>query len=573
MNLDLERRIQHSIKDWSNVASRSIQLSVFFGVLQGSILVIQAYFIASTLNQIIILKSSDNLVQHLLLIFALTCLRAMVHFAKEAFSFKSGKLVRETVRQALKVKLTELGPSYLNTKPEGHWNALLLEQVEQLNEYYARYLPQRSLIACIPLVILVVVFPQSWIAGLILLLTAPLIPLFMILVGKSATKAGQEHNLALQKLTSYFADRLSGLSTLKLFYRYQAELEGVTKVSEDFQRRTMSVLKRAFLSSAVLEFFSSISIALLAVYLGFSFLEYIESGFYGVKVSLFSAMFILLLAPEFYQPLRELGAFYHAKTQAVAAAESISDVLSTESNRGNVVVSNDNLVIEAHDLIVKSHTGEKLIGPVSFKWQSKDKIAIVGRSGGGKTSLINAILGFQPYEGHITVNGIELQQMDLNKWHLSIGWLGQMPKLFPMSLKDNLIMNETRLSEEQLKVTLNQVGLSQWQNQLDKEIGEANSGLSVGQAQRIALARLLLSNHQFLLLDEPTAALDPETQNTVWQLLSQSLSEKGGLIVTHKVSEMKTVDQVWFVEDGLIKHKGSFDELQGLLMPLTEKEQ
>ena len=450
---------------------------------------------------------------------------------------------------------------------------MLLEQVEQLQEYYSRYLPQRSLIAFIPIIILIVVFPQSWIAGLILLLTAPLIPLFMILVGKSAARASQQHNQALQKLTSYFADRLSGLSTLKLFYRYQAELDGVTKVSEDFQSRTMSVLKRAFLSSAVLEFFSAVSIALLAVYLGFSFLEYIDSGFYGVKVTLFAAMFILLLAPEFYQPLRELGTYYHARAQAVAAAESIIDVLSNEQMQGHETANFDSVtLIEATELIVKSHQGDRLVGPVTFTWHAGDKIAIVGASGSGKSSLLNALLGFLPYDGSLKVNGIELNLLQHETWYQNIAWLGQMPKLFDATLKENLLVAKASASDIELQNVLEQVGLAEWQQQLDKWIGEKNRGLSVGQAQRIALARMLLKEYQLILLDEPTAALDKVNQQNLWQLLLEKLNVTGGLFVTHKLSEMQTADQIWFIENGCITHQGNYEQLIDRVVPFLQQD-
>ena len=567
MKIELEQKIQGSLKQWSQVASRSIKYSVALGVIQGAIILAQAFIIAQSLHQIIILQHHDELTQNLLLIFVLTCLRALTHYVREIYSFKAGQEVRQFVRQALTAKLSQLGPMYLKTEPEGYWNSLQLEQVEQLQDYFCRYLPQRGIVAFIPLIILIAVVPESWIAGLILLFTAPLIPLFMILVGKSATSASQQHNHALQKLTSYFADRLAGLSTLKLFYRYQAELEGVTKVSEDFQQRTMSVLKRAFLSSAVLEFFSAVSIALLAVYLGFSFLEYIDSGFYGVKVTLFSAMFILLLAPEFYQPLRELGSFYHAKAQAVAAAEAIIEVLSVEHPLGDEEPSSaSSILIEAKSLIVKSHQGATLVGPVTFCWKTGDNIAIVGRSGSGKTSLINALLGLLPYEGSLTINGVELRKLTSESWYQQLGWLGQQPKLFDGSIKANLLVGNSKASDEQLTQALEDVGLSQWVNQLDKPIAEQNRGVSVGQAQRLALARMMLKPHNILLLDEPTAALDKQSQAQVWSLLQQQLAQTGALFVTHRTEEMRSADQIWLIEDGLLTQQGKYESLAEHIM-------
>ncbi|MBM7070835.1 cysteine/glutathione ABC transporter permease/ATP-binding protein CydD [Shewanella sp. 202IG2-18] len=571
MNPETERKTNDLIQKWGRSARRPISLSVFLGVLQGVIIVVQSFFVAQTLHDIIILDNNELLIKNLIIIFSLTCLRAIVHVTKERVSFKAGEIIRKYARQSMLQKLDQLGPIYLKSKPEGYWNSLLLEQVEQLQDYYSRYLPQRSLIAFIPLIILVVIFPQSWIAGLILLITAPLIPLFMILVGKSATKASQQHNQALQKLTSYFADRLSGLSTLKLFYRYQAELKGVSQVSEDFQNRTMSVLKRAFLSSAVLEFFSSVSIALLAVYLGFSFLEYIDTGFYGVKVTLFSAMFILLLAPEFYQPLRELGTFYHAKSQAVASAESILELLSTPTpNRSMQADFSSGISVEATNLIVKTHSETQLLGPISFHWRLGESIAIVGRSGCGKSSLVNVILGFLPYDGSLKVNGVELKTLDLRQWHQQLAWLGQMPHLVSETLKANLMLGNDLIKDETLKLVLDEVGLSHLKSELTKKIGEKNYGVSVGQAQRIALARVLLTPKRLLILDEPTAALDGESQFVVWQNLSKLLKASGGLFVTHKMEEMQVADKIWLIENNTLTI-GEFADLYADIMPFTDR--
>ncbi len=574
MNVELENKIKNALQSWGETSNKLIKLSVTLGVIQGIAIVIQAFFIAQTLQQIIILKSADSLVQNLIIIFSLTCFRALVHSVREVVSFNAGKVIRQQVRKGVIEKLNNLGPMYLKTKPEGYWNTVVLEQVEQLQDYYSRYLPQRSLIAFIPLIILVVVFPQSWIAGLILLFTAPLIPLFMILVGKGATKASQQHNYALQRLSSYFADRLSGLSTLKLFYRYQAELKGITQISEDFQSRTMSVLKRAFLSSAVLEFFSAVSIALLAVYLGFSFLEYLDSGFYGVKVTLFSAMFILLLAPEFYQLLRELGSFYHAKAQALAAGEALIELLSHDTSvKPNVddVDFSSLIIIEAKNLVVVTHENQILLGPIDFCWQQGEKVAIVGKSGSGKTSLLNAILGFLPYQGSLKVNGVELRNISTDNWYQQLGWLGQLPKLLNTSLRDNLLMAAPNATDEALKKALQQVELPQFQTKLDKTIGDKNAGLSVGQSQRVALARMLLKPKKILLLDEPTAALDTQTQNSLWHQLHEQLQATGGFVVTHKRNEMKSLDTIWIMENGKITHQDRYEVLAPLLMQYSDE--
>ncbi|WP_412841641.1 ABC transporter transmembrane domain-containing protein, partial [Aeromonas dhakensis] len=212
----------------------------------------------------------------------------------------------------------------------GSWASLLLEQIENMQDFFSRYLPQMAIAVFIPVVILVAVFPVNWAAGLILLGTAPLIPLFMILVGVGAADANRRNFQALARLSGHFLDRLKGLRTLQLFMRTQAEGDAIRDASEDFRERTMEVLRLAFLSTAVLEFFAALSVALVAVYFGFSYIDHLNFGHYGTKVTLFTGLFVLFLAPEFYAPLRELGAHYHAKAQAIGAAEQLLEFLEAE---------------------------------------------------------------------------------------------------------------------------------------------------------------------------------------------------------------------------------------------------
>ena len=284
-----------------------------------------------------------------------------------------------------------------------------------MQDYYSRYLPQMYLAVFIPLLILIAVFPINWAAGIILLATAPLIPLFMALVGMGAADANRRNFVALARLSGNFLDRLRGSDTLRLFDRAQAETAQIAKSSEDFRGRTMEVLRPAFLSSGVLEFFASISIAVVAVYFGFSYLGELNFGSYGLGVTLFSGFLVLILAPEFFQPLRDLGTFYHAKAQAIGAAEALETFLSAEGEQmgsGTRQLPTDQpLTLQASALEILSPNGVLLAGPLSFTLQPQQRVALVGLSGAGKSSLLNLLLGFLPYRGSLTVNGIELREL------------------------------------------------------------------------------------------------------------------------------------------------------------------
>ncbi|MBB1380954.1 cysteine/glutathione ABC transporter permease/ATP-binding protein CydD, partial [Shewanella sp. SR41-2] len=504
MDKSLEKSLAKWLKSQQSSCGIFLKLSVLCGVLNGIAIVAQAYFIAQILQGVII----DNLVPAALSLqfFALIGLlfvRALLAQVRERISFEAGKRLRTDIRQAVLNKLAALGPVFIKGKPAGAWATLVFEQVEDLHDFYAKYLPQMMLAGFIPLLILACVFPFNWAAGIILMTTAPLIPLFMILVGMGAADANRKNMQALSRLSGHFMDRLKGLQTLKLFNRGEAELVNIEHASEDFRARTMSVLRLAFLSSAVLEFFAAVSIAVLAVYFGFSYLGHLDFGHYGVQVSLFTGMFVLILAPEFYQPLRDLGTHYHAKAQAIGAAEALVELLDYQVNTPakihstslNMAFTAESINIQAIGVEVFSLDGQRLAGPISFTLPAGEHWAIVGPSGAGKTSLLNALLGFLPYQGSLLINGQELSQLNVAQWRQHLAWLGQDPQLFHGTVRENVALANPQLNDAQIMTVLEQADISEFVKQqplgLDLVISDQSAGVSVGQAQRFALARAL----------------------------------------------------------------------------------
>ena len=515
----MDKKKQRSLNLWlkqqSKQAKNWLILAITFGFVSGLLLLAQAALLASILHQLIIEHTDKyELIPSFLGLSGIIAIRALCSWGREIAGYRCGQQVRIHIRQTILEKLESLGPAYIKQKPAGSWATLLLEQVDDMQDFFARYLPQMSLSVFVPFVILVVVFPINWVAGFIFLLTAPLIPLFMALVGLKAADANRKNFKALQRLSGHFYDRLQAMTTIRLFDRTQAETEIMRGASEVFRTRTMDVLRIAFLSSAVLEFFTSISIAMTAVYFGFAFIGELNFGDYGLGVTLFSGLFILILAPEFYQPLRDLGTFYHAKQQAVGAAESIVEFLSTEVDSvvsGSKAISDEGpITIRAHDLEVFSPDGKQLIGPLSFTLVANQTTAIVGPSGAGKTTLINAILGFLPYKGSLTINDIERKDLDLKHWRSQVSWVGQNPLLLHGSIRDNITLGKPYVSNQQVSQALDDSFSSEFveEHGLDYLISDRSSGLSVGQAQRLALARAMIQDGRFWLLDEPTAILE-----------------------------------------------------------------
>ena len=569
----MDKKKQRSLNLWlkqqSKQAKNWLILAIAFGFVSSLLLLAQAALLASILHQLIIEHTDKyELIPSFLGLSGIIAIRALCSWGREIAGYRCGQQVRIHIRQTILEKLESLGPAYIKQKPAGSWATLLLEQVDDMQDFFARYLPQMSLSVFVPFVILVVVFPINWVAGFIFLLTAPLIPLFMALVGLKAADANRKNFKALQRLSGHFYDRLQAMTTIRLFDRTRAETEIMRGASEVFRTRTMDVLRIAFLSSAVLEFFTSISIAMTAVYFGFAFIGELNFGDYGLGVTLFSGLFILILAPEFYQPLRDLGTFYHAKQQAVGAAESIVEFLSTEVDSvvsGSKAISDEgSITIRARDLEVFSPDGKQLIGPLSFTLVANQTTAIVGPSGAGKTTLINAILGFLPYKGSLTINDIERKDLDLKHWRSQVSWVGQNPLLLHGSIRDNITLGKPYVSNQQVSQALDDSFSSEFveEHGLDYLISDRSSGLSVGQAQRLALARAMIQNGRFWLLDEPTASLDARSERLVVQGLENQINNRTALMVTHQLNPLRSVDQIIVMQNGIIVQSGDFDYLE-----------
>ncbi|MGY4088436.1 heme ABC transporter permease/ATP-binding protein CydD [Aeromonas hydrophila] len=568
MDKKTQKRLYGWLRNQSSHGRRWIGLSIGFGLGQGILMVAQAWLLATLLHGFIIEGTTPTQSIPLFIALLLVTLgKAVLAYGREVASFKAGSAVRQAIRELVLTRLGRLGPAYIQRRPAGSWASLLLEQIENMQDFFSRYLPQMAIAVFIPVVILVAVFPVNWAAGLILLGTAPLIPLFMILVGVGAADANRRNFQALARLSGHFLDRLKGLRTLQLFMRTQAEGDAIRDASEDFRERTMEVLRLAFLSTAVLEFFAALSVALVAVYFGFSYIDHLNFGHYGSKVTLFTGLFVLFLAPEFYAPLRELGAHYHAKAQAIGAAEQLLEFLEaevTEPASGHAPFHAETPIkVEAKGLEVLSAEGKVLVGPIDFTLASGSRTALIGISGAGKSSLVNALLGFAPYRGEFKVNGQELASLDMSQWRRQLGWLSQNPQLFHASLRDNLLLANPTASDSELEEALKRAQAWEFamEKGLDYAVGDQAGGLSVGQAQRLALARTLLKSTQLMVLDEPTASLDRHSERAIMSTLEQAAAGQTLLMITHRIDQLTKMDQILVLERGKLVEQGSFQQL------------
>jgi len=555
-----EREQKRWLQQLGRQEKRWVWLSVAAGLGIGLMLIVQAHLLARVVDGT--LFSQQPLAQHwplLLMLLAALLLRALLGVLREWAGQQASIRIRRGLRGLLLNHINRLGPAYTGDQRSGELSSILLEQVEALDGFFARYLPQMALAAMLPLVILAFIFPVNWAAGLIFLLTAPLIPLFMALVGTRAAEANRRNFAALSQLGSHFLDVVQGIVTLKLFDRSRAQAEVIKTGADEFRQRTMQVLRLAFLSSAVLEFFASISIAVVAVYLGFSFLGHLDFGYWDAPVNLYQGLFILLLAPEFYLPLRELGTHYHARQEAVAAADKLRELLDATPRA--IAAEGTGLDSSVHQISLVNaaltYPGRQapVFSGVNLTLQRGRIVALSGPSGAGKSSLLQVLLGFrQLSEGQVMVNRTSLQTIGSYAWLEQVAWVSQHTTLFPGSLRDNLLLAAPDASEHALYQALEQANALEFVQRLpdglDTTVGEQGSGLSGGQIQRLALARAFLKDAPVLLLDEPTANLDRDSEQLVLQSLQQLCAGRLVLMLTHRRSSMLQADQVWQLENG-----------------------
>ena len=500
---------------------------------------------------------SDGLRTILPLIVMCLLLRPLLSLLKERVLQKLSLHVRHGVRRRLLHALAALGPARSHFGSDGALSTQILEQVDALDGYISRFYVQRTVAVATPLLIAAAVFYHSKLAAALLLLTAPLVPLFMILVGTAAAKKSRQQLDTLSQLGGRFLDLVRGMPTLRRLNAVAQAEKQVSASALAYQKRTMSVLTLAFLSGAVLELFASLAIALVAVYLGLGLIGVLPWAKGVVPVPYEGALFILLLAPEFYAPLRQLGNDYHAKAQAQAAAEALQPLLDASegkrpSESGIKMDLNAAPSLQLTGVRIMGAEGRERLAPTSFAVKAGARIGIGGASGIGKSSLLQALLGFSAYEGRIVLNGEDFAALDKKYLQGQSAYLAQTATLLPGSIADNLRLAKAGADEAEMQKVLSEVGLwdviQRLPNGLNTPLGERGLGLSGGQQQRLSLAQLLLRDAHFWLLDEPAAHLDEETAAELYRVLGQISCGKTVLLVSHDLAAVPWLDDVVVLE-------------------------
>lgn len=558
--------VETFLKAQGSAVSRSLRLAVGSGLAIGLLVILQAWLVARIVSAALFDKAGLGDVAHeLLALPPLFLARAALAWTGERAAFEAAATVKHDLRLKLLDHLLALGPMRLPAMQTGTLAAALTDSIEAIHPYYARYLPAASLSAMLPLAVLVAVLPNDWISALVFVVTAPLIPLFMVLIGRGAEELNQRQWGGLMRMSGHLLDTIQGLTTLKLFNASRREAGVVSAMAESYRRDTMAVLRIAFLSSLALEFFATVSIAIVAVLIGFRLL-------WG-DMTFFSGFFVLLLAPEFYAPLRSLGAHYHARMEAIGAAEKLVELLAAPAPPAmpgrSRLASPKPPAITFEDVHVIFDDGRKGLDGLSFHVASGENVAIVGSTGAGKSTIFNLLLGFlAPSGGRILVDGIPLSEIDAADWRRSIGWVPQRPHLFLASVAENVAMagmdggarDDARIAEALRQASAFEF-VSRLPDRLDTVVAEGGVGISGGEAQRIALARALYRRPRLVLLDEPTGHLDRSTQQAILDATARLVTGCTALTIAHRLDTIRRADRILVIDNGRLAEAGTHDAL------------
>ncbi|MCX4865826.1 thiol reductant ABC exporter subunit CydD [Streptomyces sp. NBC_00825] len=522
---------------------------VALGVVGAALVIAQAMLIA----EVVVGGFEDGLTVSglrtpLILLAAVALGRGLVAWLTELAAYRASAAVKSELRGRLLERAASLGPGWLSGQRTGSLVALATRGVDALDDYFARYLPQLGLAVVVPVAVLARIVTEDWVSAAIIVVTLPLIPLFMILIGWATQSRMDRQWRLLSRLSGHFLDVVAGLPTLKVFGRAKAQAESIRTITSQYRRATLRTLRIAFLSSFALELLATLSVALVAVTIGMRLVH--------GELDLYTGLVVLILAPEAYLPIRQVGAQYHAAAEGLSAAEEIFAVLETEPRQAGTADVPASLRLELEGVTVR-HEGrtEPSLSEASLVVDEGETVALVGPSGVGKSTLLDVVLGFTaPDEGRVRIGGADLATLAPERWRERIAWVPQRPYLFAGTIAENVRLARPDADDSAVTAALRDAGAHDFVAELPDGartlIGEDGAGLSAGQRQRLALARAFLADRPLLLLDEPTASLDGETEAGIVEAVRRLAVGRTVLLVVHRPALLSVADRVVTLEPG-----------------------
>lgn len=528
-------------------------------VLQAFLIIGQALSLSWLLTKLWQGHTMDWLI--LLAFVACFSLRQLADWIRGGWLENYSSQVSEELRTTLLMKAFNEGQAMVQRQGTGSLITMALDGIDEVRNYIKLIYSKVLTMMAVPVIIFVAMLFLNWQSAVILLVMYPLIVLFMIVLGYAAQSKADKQFGNFQHLSNNFIDSLRGIDTLKYFGLSKRYSRSIFTLSENFRKKTMNVLKIAMLSTFALDFFTTLSIAVVAVYLGFALLR--------GEMQLFPALGILILAPEYFLPIRNFAGDYHATLDGKNAFKRINQLIDAPKEISEELALTDwdnDAELKIKDLNYQYPEGAQ-IGPINLDLKGNLKVGIIGMSGSGKSSLINLLSGFlTPSEGEITIEGQAAKTMNIPDWHKQMVYILQNPYVFTASLRDNIAFYTPEATDEEIKSAIHIMGLddlvAELPEGLDTIIGQGQRVLSGGQAQRIALARALLDHsRQVMIFDEPTAHLDIETEIDLKERMLPLMQNKLVLFATHRMHWVKEMDYILVMNHGKLVEQGTYDEL------------
>lgn len=557
MNIDMGL-VRQARRHWLPLAS-----TVVCGILATVATIAQAASLSRVIHRVFLERAGLAETQGGLAIFVLASLaRVIFTWLQQSAASQLSYAIKSRLRNQLSQHLFQVGPAQVQNERTGELSATLLAGVDALDAYFSQYLPQLLFATLIPITILVFVFPIDLISGLVLLLTAPLIPLFMVLIGHAAEALTRRQWQTLSRLSAHFLDVLQGLTVLKLFNRSRDQIKTIMTMSQNFRHATMNVLRVAFLSALVLELIATISTAIIAVEIGLRLL-------YN-RMQLVDALFVLILAPEFYLSLRQLASRFHAGMEGVASAQRLFQLLAVPAApialKRSPHLQNSTIRFDAVSYAYESGSRPAL-QDVTLEISPGQKVALIGPSGSGKTTLTRLLLGFiAAQEGKITIGDQDLKTLNREDWWRQIGWVPQQPTLFHASVRENIALGRDQATDSEIIEAARLANIHDFIVALPEGyhtmVGEKGARLSGGQVQRIALARAFIKNAPLLILDEPIAQVDPGLSALLHDSIEKLLKNRTAIIIAHQLHTVVNASRIYVLQQGRIIESGSPAELK-----------